>query len=138
MRPVVSLEKASRSLRLSVSFSPRIQSNFSRRYLSQNTNGRIAQLLEWKPESGAQNVVVNGYVRSSQKSKEFRFVSIGDGSSLKFLQAVVPRDLVQLQGYEHHKFSNNGVLSPILLILFLQSVCWVCCLPDRFMGALPR
>ncbi|KAK3376681.1 hypothetical protein B0T24DRAFT_524845 [Lasiosphaeria ovina] len=64
----------------------------SRRCLSQDANRSIAQLLQWRPAGEAAGVVVNGYVRSVRSMKGHRFVSLGDGSSLPPLQAVVPVD----------------------------------------------
>ncbi|KAK3949684.1 hypothetical protein QBC32DRAFT_31724 [Pseudoneurospora amorphoporcata] len=58
----------------------------------------IAECLRWKPESEEDNVVVQGYVRSVRGMKTHRFVSLGDGSSLAPLQAVVPVDTNQAEG----------------------------------------
>lgn len=98
MRPVATCGKASRSIRhpltiFNAGFGAGHRFRCPRRYLSQNTNGQIAQLLDWKPESPAKNVVINGYVRGLRKAKQFRFLSLGDGSSKQPLQAVIPREL---------------------------------------------
>lgn len=103
MRPVFAMGKASRSISQPVFFlkacaGPDLPFHSPRRYLSQNTNGQIAQLLEWKPDSTAKNVVINGYVRALRKAKTFRFLSLGDGSSKQPLQAVIPRDLADGYG----------------------------------------
>ncbi|CCC12186.1 hypothetical protein SMACR_05924 [Sordaria macrospora] len=58
----------------------------------------IAECLRWKPESEEDNVVVQGYIRSVRGMKTHRFVSLGDGSSLAPLQAVVPVDTNQAEG----------------------------------------
>ncbi|KAK3388535.1 hypothetical protein B0T20DRAFT_364981 [Sordaria brevicollis] len=58
----------------------------------------IAECLRWKPESEKDNVMVQGYVRSVRGMKTHRFVSLGDGSSLASLQAVVPVDTNQAEG----------------------------------------
>lgn len=58
----------------------------------------IAECLRWEPESEEDNVVVQGYVRSVRGMKTHRFVSLGDGSSLAPLQAVVPVDTNQTEG----------------------------------------
>ncbi|KAL2023744.1 hypothetical protein VTK56DRAFT_1458 [Thermocarpiscus australiensis] len=63
-----------------------------RRCLSQQANGSVAQLLQWKPAEQVDNVVVNGFVRSVRSMKAHRFVSLGDGSSLTPLQALVRAD----------------------------------------------
>ena len=52
----------------------------------------IAGFLEWKPTDAVTEVQVNGYVRSVRAQKKTHFVSLGDGSSLDVLQAVVPAD----------------------------------------------
>lgn len=54
----------------------------------------VAQLLQWKPKppEKVDHVVVNGFVRSVRSMKAHRFVSLGDGSSLAPLQAVVQAD----------------------------------------------
>lgn len=52
----------------------------------------IAGFLEWKPTDAVTEVQVNGYVRSVRAQKKTHFVSLGDGSSLDLLQAVVPAD----------------------------------------------
>ncbi|CRK26005.1 hypothetical protein BN1708_004077 [Verticillium longisporum] len=53
----------------------------------------VAQFLEWKPEAEATDVIVNGYVRSARTMKADVFVHIGDGSTRKPLQALVPRHM---------------------------------------------
>ncbi|KAK5654311.1 hypothetical protein OQA88_7489 [Cercophora sp. LCS_1] len=55
----------------------------------------IAQLLKWKPTEKAEGVVVNGFVRSVRSTKAHTFVSLGDGSSLAPLQALVHTDRAQ-------------------------------------------
>ncbi|KAJ9145488.1 hypothetical protein NKR23_g5409 [Pleurostoma richardsiae] len=52
----------------------------------------IARLLDWRPKDEARDVVVNGFVRSVRAMKSVHFVSVGDGSSLAPLQAIVPID----------------------------------------------
>ncbi|ORY60773.1 asparaginyl-tRNA synthetase-like protein [Pseudomassariella vexata] len=52
----------------------------------------IAGFLEWQNSDAADVVRVNGFVRSVRAQKKHHFVSLGDGSSLKSLQAVVPAD----------------------------------------------
>ncbi|KAH7369535.1 asparaginyl-tRNA synthetase-like protein [Rhexocercosporidium sp. MPI-PUGE-AT-0058] len=48
----------------------------------------IAHLLDNGPED-ARNVVVNGFVRSIRHQKQMSFVSVGDGTSTKSMQAVL-------------------------------------------------
>ncbi|KAK4192226.1 putative mitochondrial asparaginyl-tRNA synthetase precursor [Podospora australis] len=55
-------------------------------------NRPISELLQWKPTEQVDDVVVNGFVRSVRGMKAHRFVSLGDGSSLVPLQAVVQTD----------------------------------------------
>lgn len=71
-------------------------SHVPRRYVSsqkpQQPYRSLAQLLQWKPEEKVEDVVVNGFVRSVRGLKARRFISLGDGSSLAPLQAVVEID----------------------------------------------
>ncbi|GAW24089.1 hypothetical protein ANO14919_136690 [Xylariales sp. No.14919] len=52
----------------------------------------VSGLLDLKPSEAVENVKIDGYVRSVRAQKLHHFVAIGDGSSLKPLQAVVPAD----------------------------------------------
>ncbi|KAI0009661.1 asparaginyl-tRNA synthetase [Xylariaceae sp. FL0662B] len=52
----------------------------------------IAGFLDFKPNETVSDVKVDGYVRSVRSQKRHHFVSLGDGSSLESLQAVVPAD----------------------------------------------
>ncbi|KAH8888658.1 asparaginyl-tRNA synthetase [Thozetella sp. PMI_491] len=65
---------------------------WARRCLSQKVPASISGLLEWEPASPVDGVAVNGFVRSVRAMKSHRFVSLGDGSSVAPLQAVVPVD----------------------------------------------
>jgi hypothetical protein len=64
----------------------------SSRSPSRQATRPIAHLLRWKPTEKVDNVVVHGYVRSVRSMKSHSFVSLGDGSSLAPLQAVIPAD----------------------------------------------
>ncbi|KAL1876370.1 hypothetical protein VTK73DRAFT_9439 [Phialemonium thermophilum] len=64
-----------------------------RRSLSQLASAPVGRLLEWKPQEEVKDVVVHGYVRSVRHMKSQTFISLGDGSSLVPLQALVPSDL---------------------------------------------
>ncbi len=70
-----------------------------RRCFSQHAPASISGLLEWKPTNPVEKVAVNGFVRSVRAMKSHRFISVGDGSSLAPLQAVVPVD--QAEGCEY-------------------------------------
>lgn len=59
---------------------------------SQWSSRSVAELLQWKPAEKADDVTVNGFVRSVRSMKTHRFVSVGDGSSLAPLQALVQAD----------------------------------------------
>ena len=74
----------------------------------------IAECLRWKPESEEDNVVVQGYIRSVRGMKTHRFVSLGDGSSLAPLQAVVPVDTNQAEGCDH--YSSSRAISPSFIM----------------------
>ncbi|KAI1332296.1 asparaginyl-tRNA synthetase [Xylariaceae sp. FL0255] len=52
----------------------------------------LSTLLDSKPAAPVDGVRVDGYVRSVRAQKHHHFVSLGDGSSLESLQAVVPAD----------------------------------------------
>lgn len=58
----------------------------------------IKNFLEWKPDREVRDVVVDGWVRSVRAMKKRAFVTLGDGSSLAPLQAVVSGG--DLQGYD--------------------------------------
>ncbi|KAK4131421.1 asparaginyl-tRNA synthetase [Trichocladium antarcticum] len=66
-----------------------------RRCLSQQANRSVAQLLQWRPTEKADDVVINGFVRSVRSMKAHRFVALGDGSSLAPLQALVQADYAE-------------------------------------------
>jgi asparaginyl-tRNA synthetase len=73
----------------------------------------VAQLLQWKPAEKIDGIVVNGYVRSIRSMKTHRFVSLGDGSSLAALQALIPVD--QAEGVvvgAAVRFTGSWVASP--------------------------
>lgn len=57
----------------------------------------IAAILDSKPLDAINDVEVSGFVRSVRSQKRHHFVSLGDGSSLEPLQAVVPAD--QAEGW---------------------------------------
>jgi asparaginyl-tRNA synthetase len=50
----------------------------------------ISRLLDFKPSGAVDDVKVDGYVRSIRSFKHHHFVSLGDGSSLESLQAIIP------------------------------------------------
>ncbi|KAI3318939.1 asparaginyl-tRNA synthetase [Xylariaceae sp. AK1471] len=52
----------------------------------------VSGLLDFKPDNTVENVKIDGYVRSVRAQKRHHFVTLGDGSSLESLQAVVPAD----------------------------------------------
>lgn len=52
----------------------------------------VAEYLQWKPSEPATGIEIDGYVRSVRAQKKHSFVSLGDGSSIDSLQAVVPAD----------------------------------------------
>lgn len=62
------------------------------RCVSRCATRSVAELLQWRPAEKADDVTVNGFVRSVRSMKAHRFISIGDGSSLAPLQALVPAD----------------------------------------------
>ncbi|GAP90835.1 putative asparaginyl-tRNA synthetase [Rosellinia necatrix] len=68
-----------------------VRSTPLRAFLSTLPNS-ISGLLDFTPAEPVENVKIDGYVRSVRAQKHVHFVSLGDGSSLKPLQAVVPVD----------------------------------------------
>ena len=60
----------------------------------------VARLLETSPND-PDNVVVNGFIRSIRNQKQRSFASIGDGSSLEPLQALLTPQ--QAQRYDRHR-----------------------------------
>ena len=54
----------------------------------------IAHLLDKGPQD-VNRVVVNGFIRSIRNQKQVSFASIGDGTTLKPLQALLTPDLAQ-------------------------------------------
>lgn len=52
----------------------------------------ISGFLDFKPHEPVSDVKIDGFVRSVRAQKQYHFVSLGDGSSLASLQAVVPAD----------------------------------------------
>ncbi|KAK3384962.1 hypothetical protein B0H63DRAFT_175216 [Podospora didyma] len=90
---LAALGRVARRVPFRVSHSPTASPTASpRRCLSQQASRSVAQLLDWRPAEKADDVVVNGFVRSVRSMKTHRFVSLGDGSSLLPLQAVVHTD----------------------------------------------
>jgi len=87
MRPAPALRPSSVSRVLG----PRRVASFHR-YVSQQAPRSVAELLQWRPVENADDVVVNGFVRSVRSMKAHRFVALGDGSSLAPLQALVQAD----------------------------------------------
>ncbi|KAK4157719.1 hypothetical protein C8A00DRAFT_11516 [Chaetomidium leptoderma] len=87
MRPTPALRPSSVSRVLG----PRRVPSFHR-YVSHQATRSVAELLQWRPPVKADDVVVNGFVRSVRSMKAHRFVALGDGSSLAPLQALVQAD----------------------------------------------
>ncbi|CAK7210236.1 asparaginyl-tRNA synthetase [Sporothrix bragantina] len=54
----------------------------------------VAGFLAWTPAEAVPGVAIHGFVRSVRTMKKYTFVTLGDGSSLASLQAVVPAALV--------------------------------------------
>lgn len=70
----------------------------TRTYKSTERTRTIADLLDFKPPEPVPDTTANGWVRSVRAQKQHHFVSIGDGSSLVPIQAVVPPD--QAEGWD--------------------------------------
>ncbi|KAI1421599.1 hypothetical protein F5Y12DRAFT_787372 [Xylaria sp. FL1777] len=52
----------------------------------------VSSFLDFTPAVPIEDVKIYGYVRSVRAQKHYHFVTLGDGSSLEALQAVVPAD----------------------------------------------
>ncbi|KAL2753184.1 hypothetical protein ACRALDRAFT_1052160 [Sodiomyces alcalophilus JCM 7366] len=63
------------------------------RRLSTKPQRTVAEYLDWRPSTEAADVVVNGHVRSVRTMKSEIFVHVGDGSTRKPLQALVPKQM---------------------------------------------
>ncbi|KAI0122488.1 asparaginyl-tRNA synthetase [Daldinia grandis] len=63
-----------------------------RAFISTTVPSSIADFLNFKPQEPVSDVNIHGFVRSVRAQKRHHFVSLGDGSSLEPLQAVVPAD----------------------------------------------
>jgi hypothetical protein len=59
----------------------------------------VAGLQQWNSAKAVPHVSVHGFVRSVRAQKRYAFVSLGDGSSLDPLQAVVPAN--QAEGWDY-------------------------------------
>ncbi|KAL2171470.1 hypothetical protein VTG60DRAFT_2878 [Thermothelomyces hinnuleus] len=88
MRPALALRPSS----VSRSLGTRCRVASFHQCASQWSSRSIAELLQWRPTEKVDDVTVNGFVRSVRSMKTHRFVSLGDGSSLAPLQALVQAD----------------------------------------------
>ncbi|KAI2469076.1 asparaginyl-tRNA synthetase [Annulohypoxylon bovei var. microspora] len=64
----------------------------SRAFISTTVPTSVAGFLDFKPQDAVSDVKIDGFVRSVRAQKRQHFVSLGDGSSLGSLQAIVPSD----------------------------------------------
>lgn len=71
----------------------------------------VAGFLDWKPTDTVTDVKVDGFIRSVRAQKKHHFVSLGDGSSIDSLQAVVPAD--QAEGWGHDISNWTIVMYPV-------------------------
>lgn len=55
----------------------------------------IRHLLETPPGDVGTKINVRGWVRSIRKQKAVTFITVNDGSSVRSLQVVVPREVAQ-------------------------------------------
>jgi hypothetical protein len=106
------------------------------RYVSQQVNRSIAQLLAWKPDEKVDDVVVNGFVRSIRSMKANQFVSLGDGSSLAPLQALVRAE--NAEGYAQALSAPCVSRLTKVLMRSLQLGRWRRRPPHRLLGVFTR
>lgn len=94
---------ASCGTRITRASAPKRPFTYSRAYQHANTSPRpktrsIAELLE--SGSAAENVHVDGWVRSVRKQKRIAFAAVGDGSTVDSVQAVLkPEDAAKYEGF---------------------------------------
>ncbi|KAI1385586.1 asparaginyl-tRNA synthetase [Hypoxylon trugodes] len=87
MNPILPLLRGA-SLRRPLKLSSQ---RISRAFISTNPTS-IAGFLDFKPHEAVSDVKIDGFVRSVRAQKRHSFVSLGDGSCVESLQAVVPAD----------------------------------------------
>jgi hypothetical protein len=90
----------------------------------------IAKLVGGGQSGPTEEVTVNGFVRSVRSQKSHSFVSLGDGSSMVPLQAVVPAN--RADGYDPLDRVSGSF---ILLRISEQVGHWCSCPIDRRLGA---
>ncbi|KIH93934.1 asparaginyl-tRNA synthetase [Sporothrix brasiliensis 5110] len=93
-RPRRPSARSRRPLLFSCSFSQQHCLQAAQSSLSSDTPTSVAGFLEWAPAEAVPGVVVHGFVRSVRTMKKYTFVTLGDGSSLAAMQAVVPAELL--------------------------------------------
>jgi uncharacterized membrane protein YccC len=77
----------------------------SHRASASSATSSIAHLLDQGPQD-AENVVVNGFIRSIRNQKQRSFASVGDGSSLEPLQALLTPEQAQRSDLTHPEPSS--------------------------------
>ncbi|KAI1505133.1 hypothetical protein F5X99DRAFT_305116 [Biscogniauxia marginata] len=76
----------------STRIAPKLTPRGAPRVLISTLPTSISGLLDFKPDKPVSDVKVDGFIRSVRTLKKCHFVSLGDGSSVESLQAVVPID----------------------------------------------
>ncbi|KAI1137737.1 asparaginyl-tRNA synthetase [Hypoxylon sp. FL0543] len=75
-----------------LNFHPKLPSRALQRASISTVPTSVSGFLDFKPQDAVSDVKIDGFVRSIRAQKRCHFVSLGDGSSLESLQAVVPSD----------------------------------------------
>ena len=89
----------------------------------------IAHLLDNGPKD-ATNVVINGFVRSIRNQKQRSFASIGDGSSIQPLQALLTPSQAQRYGLQGFRCASHHADLNIW-----QFIHWHSCADEGIMAA---
>jgi hypothetical protein len=92
----------------------------------------IARLLDLGPKD-SKKIVVNGFIRSIRNQKQRSFASVGDGSSLEPLQALLtPQQSArsELPAPLHIPFNSNQTAG--------QTLQWHSCPTDGLVATLPE
>lgn len=88
-----------------------------RRCISTYSPASISELLSYSTTTysegkstdfGGEQLTVNGYIRSVRKQKRVAFAAIGDGSTLKTVQAVLSPQLAEGSVSSPHVNCNTG------------------------------
>ena len=106
---------------VAITLSRRCYSSSSTEPTASSASTTVAKLLDSGPRSG--NVVVNGFIRTIRKQSKHAFAAVGDGTSLKALQALLRPDQAKMYVQPSLSVINDTVIrsSPWLIRHLLVS-----------------